>query len=86
MSKEIVLEVKDEKKQYNFLMCFLLISSLWCLSLIIIVIADNKHIDLRYRLYIYILFYPIFPNAYNTKIYSIDTQIEDNSPYLNETI
>ena len=70
MSKEIVLEVKDDisEKILFFTHVLLLISSLWCLSLRIIVIADNKPKELCYRCYI-IFFYHIYPNAYNIKIY-----------------
>ena len=40
------------------------------LVLVITVIADNKSMELCYRCYtVYNLFYHIFPNAYNTKIY-----------------
>ena len=38
------------------------------LFLVIIVIADNKSMELCYRCYIY-FFYHVFPNAYNIKMY-----------------
>ena len=54
MSKEIVLEVRDDisEKKYYFSHVFLLISSLGALVLVIIVIADNKPMELCYRCYI----------------------------------
>ena len=54
MSKKIVLEVRDDisEKKYYFSHVFLLISSLWCLSLSITVIPDNKLMELCYRCYI----------------------------------
>ena len=56
------------QKKYYFSHVFLLISSLWYLSLSITVIADNKLINCVTDV-IYNLFYHIFPNAYNIKIH-----------------
>ena len=53
MSKEIVLEVRDDiLEKILFSHVFLLISCLWCLVLVIIAIADNKPMELCYRCYI----------------------------------
>ena len=53
MSKKIVLEVRDDiSEKYFFSHVFLLISSLWCLSISITVIAANKLMELCYRCYL----------------------------------
>ena len=53
MSKEIVLEVRDDisEKIHFHVFCYLSLAS-GVLVLVIIVIADNKSIDLCYRCYI----------------------------------
>ena len=50
------------QKKYYFSHVFLSISSLWCLSLSITVIADNKLMECVTDV-IYNLFYHIYPNA-----------------------
>ena len=72
MSKEIVLEVHvrdeiSEKKYYFHMFSYISLAS-GALVLVIIVIADNKPMELCYRCYI-LSFCHIFPNAYNIKIY-----------------
>ena len=53
MSKEIILEVRDDfSEKYRFSHVFLLISTLGALVLVITVIADNKPMELCYLCYI----------------------------------
>ena len=53
MSSEIFLEVRDDiSEKYRFSHVFLLISSLWCLIVLVItVIDDNNPIELCYLCY-----------------------------------
>ena len=84
MSKKIVLEVRDDiSEKYYFSHVFLLISSLWCLSLSITAIADNKLMELCYMLYI-IFFITCFLMPIILKY--IDIFLENNSSHLNDTI
>ena len=69
MSKEIVLKVRDDiSEKILFFTCFRFISSLWCLSLsnksLLITSQWNCVTDVIYN-----LFYHIFLNANNIKIY-----------------
>ena len=69
MSKDIVLKVRDDiSEKYYFHMFSNYSLASGALVLVIIVIADNKPMELCYRCYIK-YFYHIFPNAYNIKTY-----------------
>ena len=70
MSKEIVLEVRNDSSEKNtiFHVFNYLILASGALFLVIIVIADNKHMELCYRCFFY-NFNHVFPNAYNIKMY-----------------
>ena len=69
MSKEIVSKVRDDISEKNtiFHMFSYLTLASGALFPVIIVIADNKPMELCYRCYIN--FYHVFPNAYNIKMY-----------------
>ena len=70
MSKEIVLEVRDDiSENYTIFTCFLIKSlASGALVLVITFITDNKPMECVTD-GIYNLFYHIFPNACNIKIH-----------------